>query len=287
MQIPAILKISNEKYHSMEGISKSGWYLFEQSPLDYWWNLHHPKPSNKVMDTGTVAHSCVLEDEKLEDIAVKQPDDIKVRNTSKPNAKNPTKWEIFRDSHPNKIILTGKDWENVKGMIESVKKHPRYEELLTGGVPEQSFFWNNSEFGFLQKCRPDYLPGNGIITSLKTTATAHPWRFGKIAGDKRYHWSACLELAGVSICTGALHDKYYHFVVEQEQPHQTVVYEHYGSDIDAGQQQLEILYQKYAQCLKTDAWPGYPDGQLHLPAYSTYVDWDSVDDEFLDIEKIN
>ena len=265
MQTPAILKISNSEYHAMEGISKSGWYLFDQSPLDYWWNLHHPKPSNKVMDTGTVSHGCILEDKKITDIAVRQPDDIKVRRGKK--------WEEFEAINQDKIILTGKDWENVKGMIEAVKKHSRYEELLTGGVPEQSFFWNNSEFGFLQKARPDYLPGSGIITSLKTTATAHPLRFGKIAGDKIYHWSACLELAGVSICTGALHDRYYHFVVEQEPPHQTVVYEHYGSDIDAGQQQLEILYQKYAQCLKTDVWPGYPDGPLHLPAYATYVDW--------------
>lgn len=285
LKIPGIYKISNELYHRLEGISKSGWYTFEQSPLGYFWEKTHPTPPSKAMDNGTVAHSCILEGLNIEDVAVIQPASISQRRTSKPG-QDPTKWELFQAFHKGKIILKPSDWNNIQGMIDAVRKHPRHDELLAGGIAEQSFFWHNEEYGFVQKCRPDYLPGDGVVTSLKTTANARAWQFGKIAGDKRYHWSGVLEMEGVSRCTGSLHDQYYHFVVEQEPPHQCVIYEHYGSDIDAGQQQLEILYQQYTECLKRDEWPGYQDGMLHMPPYATYVDYDQIDDNFINPKQL-
>lgn len=263
LKIPGIYEIPNEQYHGLEGISKSGWFELEQSPLEYMWSKTHPQPPSKAMDNGTAAHACILEQKAIEDVAVLQPAEIKVRRGKA--------WDAFSLANASKIILTAKDWNTISGMVEAVKKHPRYEELLTGGIAEQSFFWKNAEYGFTQKCRPDYLPGKGTITSLKTTGNAREWQFGKVAGDFKYHWSACLEMAGVSICTGALHDKYWLYVVEQEPPHQCVVYEHYPGDIDAAQQQLEILYEHYAWCLEHTEWRGYQDNFLHMPAYATFI----------------
>lgn len=281
MNLPGIFQLENQVYHALEGISKSGWSKFSLSPLGYIFEKKHPTPPKTTWDVGTVAHAILLEGKTLQDVIIRQPADIKVRRGKK--------WDAFEAEHSGsgKVIMKDADWLKVNGIVQAGRAHPRHDELLTGGVAEQSFFWLNEEYGFIQKCRPDYLPGLGVVTSLKTTGNAHPWPFGKIAGDLKYHWSAYLEMHGVTVCTGEPHTEYNIMVIEQEPPHQCVVYQHYGADIDAGRQQLEILYPKYAECLENDVWPGYEDGMLHLPAYTTYVDYDQVDDDFINPKMFN
>lgn len=282
INLPGIYEMENQVYHALEGISKSGWKKFNISPLEYDWEKKHPTPPKTTWEVGTVSHSILLEGKNLQDVIIRQPSNIINRTTSKPGAKNKTKWEDFRDAQdPKMVIMKDADWLKVNGIVEAGRAHPRFDVLLTGGVAEQSFFWLNEKYGFTQKCRPDYLPGLGVVTSLKTTANAHPWPFGKIAGDLKYHWSAHLELHGVSLLTGEPHTEYNIMVIEQEPPHQCVVYQHYPADIDAGRQQLEILYPEYSKCLLDDVWPGYEDGLLHMPSYATYVDYDMVDDDFI------
>ena len=267
--LPGIHQITNEAYHKDSAISKSGWVDFGQNEYLYYVKKTYPEDFQKddsKFALGTAFHTYVLEQHRAEKDIVVQPGTIK--------RKYGKEWDAFKAANEGKTIVTVDQKKTLDAMLESAMQHPRYDSLFPKeGVNEMSFFWENNDYGFIQKCRPDALPCAGSIVGLKTTGNINPWRFGKIAGDLKYHWSAYLECLGVTQCTGVSHEEYVLFVVETSPPFQTVCYRLEPDAISAAKLQVESLYGRYAQCLKTNVWPGYPDQILVLPKYAMLVDY--------------
>jgi hypothetical protein len=265
---PGIHDLSMIDYHGdNSALSKGGLKTFSSCPARYRYQRDNPAESTDAMRVGSAFHCLATEPETFEDLYV-------VWTEGRRYGK---KWNEFREQAGSREIITAEQFESVNLMVNELKNHPLYEKLLTGGIPERSFFWNIN--GVLCKCRPDYLPGDGVVTGLKTSAqNVDHDTFSRIAYNLKYHWEAAWYLNGVTACTNSLHNRYVFFCVEQNPPYLVAAYEMSETAIDLAWNEINPLLEMYIKCLTKNFWPGYPEEiqELELPrwAYKKEVNYE-------------
>jgi hypothetical protein len=249
--------ISNQDYHADPALgSTSLKTLATRTPAHYQWDKTHPKFSD-AFDIGTVAHSLILEGDKT-GVKVIDVDD-----------KRGAKWTVpaAEARKAGKIPLLTKEWEQVKGMRDSVMAHEVAGPLFIGHKAEQSVFWE--EDGLTLKCRPDaWHPG--LLVDLKTTINADPNEFGKTAHEYGYHQSAAHYSDGVKAATGE--ELPFHFVlVEKTAPYLVSVVELDWEAVNIGRQLNDRAKRIYRECVESNTWPGYPNTEpVSLPLWAIY-----------------
>lgn len=255
-----------EAYHREESISKSSihGYYKARSAKHY---ITPKEKKTKELTFGDVAHLCILQPELYKTKVEVIPASVLAKDSSKRG----NAWKAYEAeaSARGVITITAEMCMHVENAMNelSMSYNKPAADLLTGGVSEYSFFWRDDPLmgNFPSKVRPDHLPGDRIITDLKTTDSAHFWDFDKIVGRFHYHWSAALTRRGVSIVMNQAHVKYYFVVIEREPPYGIMVYEAAEDHIALAWQQMEYAISGLVGCLKADTWPTYPDGILPLP----------------------
>ena len=75
---------------------------------------------------------------------------------------------------------------------------------------------------------------------------------------------------GLTALTGKQHSEFIFLAVEKEPPYAVAVYEATHEMLHTAQKQIAPLLDVYAECLKTDVWPGYKDElqQIQLPRWA-------------------
>lgn len=116
-----------------------------------------PQALQDAFDTGTLAHTAILEPTKLKGSYV-------LWKTGNRTGKI---WDKFKEDNEGKLVLTTKMKEQAENAIKAIKKSKLSKELFNDGQAEVSFFVDFH--GLKVKVRADWLGGNGIITDLKTT----------------------------------------------------------------------------------------------------------------------
>jgi len=258
---PGIYKdLSMEKYHADTAISKSVLFEFYEAVTPLHFVKRKPKTGDQF-NMGTMVHSAILEPDDYQETIAVPPKDVLAKN----GARSGNAWKEWKSEQDNagKIVLTPDQKSNLDHVVENVFNNPKNieaMELLTSGVSEVSFFWE-SESGHMAKCRPDHLPGNKIITDLKTTelqAGAHLFR--KLFSDKKYIWSDIWTCRGVSAATNEFHFDYRFVVVEVNEPWEVIVYKADSMQVEKAARQLDIVEEKLVSCIKSGVWPGYDPG---------------------------
>lgn len=277
--------LSNDDYHGHNGsYSKSSLADFSVYPYNLIYQRENPKDKSQFA-IGTATHTAILEPEKWNSEIVVVPKEVLGKNGSK-NTNAYRSWEASQPN--NKTIITPAERELVRGMRESVlenQRHSQARDLLTGGVPEVSCFWNelfkneetNKDTGYryminhqyddpngchsiTMKCRPDYIPADKVMVDLKTTKTAiDKDSFDRHAEKLKYHWSAALTLRGMRIVTGKNHSIYIFVVVEVNPPHEVAVFQATQEFIALGKKESMGAMQYLAWCDKNNYWPGAPN----------------------------
>jgi len=249
--------ISNADYHKDPALgSTSLKTLATKTPAHWLYDSTHPKSSD-AFDLGTVAHSLILENDKS---GVDVWDFPAWTTKASKEARDESR-------SAGRIPLLTKDWEQVRGMTESVMRHPVASKMLTGHKAEQSVFWEEGEL--VLKCRPDaWKPG--ALIDLKTARDANPNEFGKVAADYGYHQSAAHYIDGVKAAMGE--ELPFHFVlVEKTEPYLVSVVELDVEAINIGRALNDRAKRIYRECADSGNWPGYPSGQtVYLPAWAIY-----------------
>lgn len=264
-----ILGMSNEDYHSSDGISKSGLDLIAKSPLHYWSKYIDPNREPRVptpaMILGTAIHTAVLE-----------PDSFAATYRVAPAVDKRTKdgkatWEAFvADCEANSLTpITLADLEVCNSISDVVRKHHTAIELLGEGVPEVSMFWEDPTTGVLCKCRPDWISNGSILVDLKSTVDASSEGFMKSAFNYRYWVQAAWYMDGVALATGSRPEAFVFVAFEKEPPYACGFYYATEDMIEAGRAEYRKLVDTYASCLKYQNWHGYsPELQpLAMPAW--------------------
>ena len=250
--------ITNDAYHSGEGISKSGLDLIGKSPLHFWSKYLDPKrvPSEPTpaMLLGTAIHAAVLEPESFAN------DYVVIPKFDRRTKEGKADYEAFiNEAAAGKAIISADDYATCVQIQANVRRHPAAQVLLTDGEPELSVYWRDEQTGVLCKCRPDWMnyKANAIV-DVKSCEDASPAGFQKSIAKWGYHVQAAWYLDGLKAATGYAPKAFIFAAIEKTRPYATAFY--YADDemIEVGRQVYRERLDLYAGCLKQNLWPGYP-----------------------------
>lgn len=264
-----VLGMSNEDYHSADGISKSGLDLVAKSPLHYWSKYLDPNREQRAqtpaMVTGTAIHAAVLEPDRFATEFRVAP--VVDRRTKDGKAS----WEAFiLDCEANELTpISQDDFKVATSIAGVVRSHTTAIELFSAGQAEMSMFWEDPETGVLCKCRPDWMADGNIVVDLKSCQDASPSGFMKSAYSYRYWVQAAWYMDGIERATGKRPDAFVFVAFEKEAPYACGFYYATEEMLEAGRIEYRRNLDLYADSLKQQNWRGYsPELQpLAMPAW--------------------
>ena len=242
------------EYLADPAINSSGLKLFSQSPakFKFWKNNDRPGTPSQIL--GSATHCLILEPEHFTKRFGKEP---------APRIGTPAriKWDRCNSTA---IALTPRQWDDVHSMAEAFKTTSCSvaRELLSGGNPEMSIFWDDPGTGLRAKIRPDYLRNDDIIIDIKTAQDASPRGFLRAARKWGYQYQSAFYQKGLDCAYRAAGvnrqtQGFIFIVLENFPPYEIAIYTLSENILELARQQIDETLVRYAQCLKNDKWPGY------------------------------
>lgn len=251
------------------------------------WEMDHPKKPTPAMVLGSAIHVATLEPARFEQsFYIVPPCD---RRTSEGKAEFAehekaagNRLMIRQGSREDEGLLD--DVEKLRAMAAAIRKSKAAAPFLNcEGQNEVSMLWQDAETQLWCKGRMDRfvpsfakLDGLPVVVEIKTTRDAEPWSFGKDCDSMGYAAQAANYIAGVKVITGKT--PFHLFIaVENEPPHDLQCHVLDDQSLQTGMLQYRTWLARYAQCLKSNQWPGYPDKLtvLSLPEYAHQRKYDN------------
>ncbi|MDE1479349.1 PD-(D/E)XK nuclease-like domain-containing protein [Xenorhabdus bovienii] len=250
--------ISNEDYHQGEGVSKSQLDIIDQAPAELIWQRNAPIDEEKIksLDMGTALHCLLLEPDEFNNRFIEAPLFNRKTNAGKQEEKE----FLEQCADIKKIIMDHEQHRKLKIMRDSALAHPIAKWFLEAdGQSEISIYWNDSETDVLCRSRPDKLittTDQHWIVDVKTSADMD--RLDKTFYDYRYHVQDAFYSDGYKELTGQL-PTFVFLVVSTtincgRYPVRPFIMDEQAKS--AGRNAYQKNLETYAQCLKTDEWPG-------------------------------
>ena len=255
-----VLDMPNSDYHSYEGISKSGLDVIDRSPAHFMYGAKR-EPSRE-MAIGTAIHTAILEPEKFATDYVLLKD-IKDRRASE--------YKQAIKVHSPENVLVASEADNVAGMVESVYSQPiAAASLRMDGWRELSAVVEDPETGVLLRCRFDLLTVHGQSVDLKKTRDSRATEFAKSVYNYRYHVQDAMYSHVYELITGEPLQSFEFLAVEEQPPHCAMMFELDREAKQIGYQEYRRNLLTYAECEKSNEWPGYDQEEelLSLPSWA-------------------
>lgn len=264
-----IANLPNGVYHAGPGLSVSGIKRFRRSPFHYrsLAQAHGAPPSlpTPAMMNGTLVHCAVLEPAELMRRYVVGPE---ISRTSH-------QWRDFARDHIEQQVITRVQYDAAMRQATALKGLEEVATLLEDGQAEVSAYWTDVQTGVLCKCRPDHVSpvamGTGcILVDVKTAGDASAEAFARSATNLGYHLQAAWYCDGYAQASGLQVHGMVFAVVESEFPHAVAAYMLDDVGIEKGRAAVRDALNRYVECERADAWPGYPAGitVLQLPPWA-------------------
>lgn len=246
---------ADEYHRRVLGIaSKSALDRIDRSPAHYraWVDQVDEEPT-PAMRIGSLVHRYVLELAKALDTIAVMPEFGDCRKTENKSAK--AQW--LADNYSREVV-TDAEWDQIRGIGESVLKHPIARRLIDQCKPEVSIRWTDAETGIECKSRLDgWVESLRIVLDLKTTADASPVEFSKSCHNWRYHVQAAFYSDGIAVVTGQVPKAFLFLAVEKEYPFACKTYRLDEPSFDLGREEYRRNLRTLRECLDKDEWPGY------------------------------
>lgn len=235
-------------------LSNSGAKLLLDCPARFRHAQQHPKTS-KAFDEGTAAHAKVL---GVGAEVVEIPDGILASNGA--TSTTAAKTFIAEARAAGQVPLKSDVVARIDAMAAKLLEHPTAAALLRTGEPETSLFDRDPDTHVMLRARLDWRTrlrsGRPAIVDYKTSDSADPQQFGRIAARFGYHgqdpWYR--ELAD------RLFDEPHAFVFvvqEKTAPFLVSVCELDDAARAAGAARNRRARQLYVECMTSGVWPGY------------------------------
>lgn len=280
-----------EAYHGGAGISKTGLDHVARSPATFYaLHLDPARPPEKERAgqlEGQLAHCAILEPAEFDKRYAVLPADAPDRPTEAMlNAKNPSEssiarqkwWAEWNAENAGRLVITHDQRETALRQAESVRRLPDVAEALAAGRPEVSAYWIDPDTGVLCRCRPDWVHPAGdngvILLDVKTYSDASPAEFARQVARKRYDVQAAFYTDGFARASGLNVLAFVFVAVETEYPFSSSAVMLDEDSLDAGRRKYRSDLARYAQCLRSDVWPGYSTEiqVVRLPAWAMESD---------------
>lgn len=281
--------ISMDEYHAWDAASNSRLTKIGRSPAHLKAYRDAEQVETAALKTGRAVHTAVLEPAEFEARYTVASQCVAVTGKGERcshgglwpvvgggfvcgvHAKTAVKNAVELDRSTE--VLSESDYAVCAGVRDSVRSMKAAGGLLESVKHfEISAVWIDEETGVTCKGRWDgYAPliAGGTILDLKTTRDAGMYSFERAIFSYGYHRQGAFYLQGAKAL--GLPVRHYAIVaVEKEPPYAAATYRLTEGAIDAGEEQLKPLLKRYAECLETDEWPGYPDRvmDIALPHYA-------------------
>lgn len=252
--------IPNEAYHAGPGISKSGlWTIHKKTPAHYKFPpvKEETTTAKGIKDFGTAQHIAILEPNIFEAKVYRGPQDRKGN-----------KWldAVELCKIDSKVLLTASQYDEVLTVRDTVHADQWINAIITGGKPEveASGYWIDEETGVLCRCRPDlYRADLGIMLDVKTSESAAPDDFVRSVDNYGYHAQEAHYTDGYQ-ALGRQVEGFVILALEKKSPYAKAVYELPPSIVDEGRAIIRKSMATYAECFKSEQWPGFPEGVQEL-----------------------
>lgn len=178
-------------------------------------------------------------------------------------------------ANAGRTIISIEERDQLYAMRDALMAHPAASKLFTGCryVTEYSAYANDPLTGELVRVRPDCWRFDGIVVDLKTTDDASPEGFARSIAKFGYDMQHpfYLDVLNLALEQGGTDDfadhptsaKAFVFVaVEKTFPHAVEVYLLDADSEAVGRAKYRRALDKYAECRRTNVWPGYSDGSV-------------------------
>lgn len=262
-----VYDLSNEDYHAHPAISKSGLFDFASCPANFF-ALHLAEDRPAIEETawqrtGTLLHTLVLE-----------PSTFESRYAVGPDAnRNSKAWKDFADSVTDgRALLKPSEYEEGKRQAESLLSHSEVREAMTSGRAEVSAFWIDEETGVQCRCRPDWvydLGEPGVILMDVKTGNPDPDIFRLQAAKLGYDIQDAMYSEGYEAASRRKVLAFVFAIVDPSYPYLSSCCVLDDDSRESGKRKYRALLNKYAECKKTNQWPGWNGIQtIRLPNYA-------------------
>lgn len=260
-----IHEITNEQYHSSEGISRSVLWTFKELPKKYWHEYlsgeyERPKQTDAFL-VGNMVHTKLLEPSLFDEQYFVMP---KVNRTTKQGKLD---YAMYLEEAGTKELVNEEILAQVNGMVDSLNQQEVVRDVLSGAKVEQSIYWKDKETGILCKARPD-IWNDPLCADLKTTKDAGLRAFQMDAMKSGYFMqSAMIYEALKSI--DMPYEKFLFICVEKTKPYPVGMYLLDDEALQFGLDLFHSVLRKFADCKEKDVWPDYGVATLCIPKYAT------------------
>lgn len=260
-------------YIKADGANRSFLHdMISWSPGHAKWRSENQEDT-KSLRLGHAFHPAVLEPDRFKEEFVLLPANCMKGTKENPNkgmAANLAAFEAKCEAN-NQVIITQKEYDNIKEMVAIVQADQEALDLLSDGVAEISGYFIDPDYDILVKIRPDWInKKHRIIPDLKSCADAREFPFRASAYDHGYDMQAFMILYGITQITGIPHDDFEFICVESKGYHGLHIWQADLEMLDTGFKKYKKAMRLYKQCMESGEWPGYDSTPqlLGSPSYA-------------------
>lgn len=260
--------ISNDEYHSSEGLSRSGLWQFKKSPHHYWSEYlsgtREQTPPTPSMVIGELVHCMSLEPEQLVERYAVAPE------INKRTKEGKAQWDEFEQSVVERVVITQQQYDVAQEMSINLRKNDTFNLLVDDALIEKSIYFTHESTGLQCKVRPDVWQSN-IVADLKTTADAS-YRAFQLSAYKFGYFLQAGMIKEALRSVGENLEKFVIVCVENQKPYATALYILDDAAVEYGVNLFNTLMDKFKACHDKNEWPGYGFQTLCLTSYANYED---------------
>jgi hypothetical protein len=265
--------IANDDYHAHRSLSHSLMERLRISPAHMQSYFTTPHETTEALTIGDALHAMALEPVRFKQEYIVAPMCMAHKKNGEPCSHSATgcyggtawlcgvhKPKGAPPDASKATVLTETQMKRVRGMCNAMTCSQAAWGTIklsreSGNLVEASVLGEIN--GALCRCRPDLLVAGKILVDIKSTgkpAVEFESAIFNFGYHRQFaHYAAVLASAGVVIEDTVL------IVVESDPPHGVRTLVLSKEAIDAGAHENLPLYSQYAECIRTDNWPGYPD----------------------------
>ena len=253
------------EYLALDAANWSNLKQYAKSPAHYQAYIQNPPEQTPAMLLGRAVHSLLLEPDLFAEQYATAPD---VDRRTKAGREE---WAAFEAEYRDKDILTQAQHDLAHGMARSVFESDKARMLLSlCSERELTLTWDDPVTGITCKSRLDAVDlVNGLALDIKTTEDASPQAFSRTCYNYQYYGQAAFYLEALRQ-NGFMINRFIFLAIEKKPPYGCSLYLCSDELLAAGRVLFQGCLNKHAECLESNAWPGYPETihTLDLPAWA-------------------
>ena len=162
-------------------------------------------------------------------------------------------WDAFEADHPDALILTETEYNKAVAMAVSVRRTP-FAEAALDGIRETPILWTRA--GVACRSTPDVRTDKRVV-DLKTTRTAHPDEFTRLALSRAYHGQLAWTEEGMKALKLGVVSERIIVAVESVPPFVCQLFRFTDRAMEAGQKLVAAWFERLLVCRATGMWPPY------------------------------